>query len=271
MSNDTTYASRNTYVSHGGTAIIELSSEGIIKKIPWPGNVDSRAELSIEALIYAHIGQNDHLVRLISWDSDQCILSLEYMRNGSLEGYLKNETNAITRDQRLIWVEEAIKAVKVRLYCSLLSCPIVDRIEVLHDSDVIHCDVKPENFLVDDKLHLRISDFAGSSIARSTPSVCAPAKYLRPALPSELCSVQDDIFGLGSTIFKIMTGKDPYDDLKDEDVEKQYEAGKFPDTSDLTLGDMISKCWNGDIASVEVLYDLVRSSIESSSSISALQ
>lgn len=118
--------------------------------------------------------------------------------------------------------------------------------------------MKPENFLLDNELRLRISDFAGSSLDQSVPTVCPPSKYSRPNTSLQQFSIQDDIFGLGSTFFKIMTGKDPYDNLSDEDVDKRFKVGDFPDTSDLVLGEVIRKCWEGQIASVQTLCDLIK-------------
>lgn len=45
-------------------------------------------------------------------------------------------------------------------------------LQLLHASDILHCDVGPHNFLLDASLDSKIADFSGSSLNGSCPSVC---------------------------------------------------------------------------------------------------
>jgi serine/threonine protein kinase len=73
------------------------------------------------------------------------------------------------------------------------------------------------------ELDLKISDFGGSSLAGSQPTVTPGSRYLHPDFDWRAPPVfGDDIFSLGSLLYFIMMVKDPYDDRSEEEVEKLY-------------------------------------------------
>lgn len=55
-----------------------------------------------------------------------------------------------------------------------------------------------------------------------------------------------EVFAVGSLIYEISTGKRPYDDIEDDEVESLFRQGVFPGTADVYLGDIIRKCWLGN-------------------------
>lgn len=121
---------------------------------------------------------------------------------------------------------------------------------------MIHCDVKPDNFLLDENLDLKVCDFAGSSLQGSRALVCSSTRFWRPTLPKTPCDAQDDIFGLGSTIYMILTGKEPFGDLESDEVEMRFSAAEFPDTVGLLFDDVMQACWRGR-ASIEEVRGLI--------------
>ncbi|KAL4779036.1 kinase-like domain-containing protein [Aspergillus varians] len=131
--------------------------------------------MRLEAKIYALIGEDPYVPRMIYWSPETCCLTMEYLENGNLKEY-------------------TAKALSV-----------------LHDHQVIPCDLSPRNFL-DSDLNIKIADFGGAS----------------------LCVFGDDIFSLGSLIYFIMTGSYPYRDIPSNDVEELYEVQQFPDISSIT-------------------------------------
>ena len=36
---------------------------------------------------------------------------------------------------------------------------LCDAVKVIHDSQVLHCDLKPHNIIIDDKLNVKVVDF----------------------------------------------------------------------------------------------------------------
>ncbi|KAL2259838.1 hypothetical protein VTK26DRAFT_6337 [Humicola hyalothermophila] len=43
--------------------------------------------------------------------------------------------------------------------------------------------------------------------------------------------------------------KQPHHGLEDYKVERLFKQGKYPDITDVALGDVISKCWEGGFSS----------------------
>jgi len=97
-------------------------------------------DIAKEASIYRRVGPHERLVRVLGHSRDGLIL--EYMKNGALKTYLQAE-NSIPMSQKLNWAYQ---------------------IALLHNNGIIHCDIKPRNFLLDATLNIKIIDFSGSSL-----------------------------------------------------------------------------------------------------------
>lgn len=166
---------------------------------------------------------------------------MEYMPNGCLKDYLAHN-DKISTTQRLHWILEAVEGL-----------------QLLHSANILHCDVEPKNFLLDADLGLRIADFSGSSLKGSHTSTCADARFLPPEFNlHRMPTVQDDLYGFGSTIYSIMTDQYPFQELPSNEVEKLYKAHKFPDVTGISCGEIIERCWRNEFVSAQEIYDLIQ-------------
>ncbi len=96
---------------------------------------------------------------------------------------------------------------------------LCDALDYAHTrANVIHCDLKPANLMVNQRGELKITDFG---IARSlTDSVSrltieqgrsGTLIYMSPQqLNGECCTHLDDIYSLGATIYELLTSKPPF-------------------------------------------------------------
>ncbi|MET1013772.1 MAG: Stk1 family PASTA domain-containing Ser/Thr kinase, partial [Paenisporosarcina sp.] len=85
-----------------------------------------------------------------------------------------------------------------------------------HHNQIIHRDIKPQNILMDDQLHVKITDF-GIAMALSatsftqTNSVLGTVHYLSPEQArGGTATKKSDIYALGIVLFELLTGKLPF-------------------------------------------------------------
>ena len=245
------YIAKGQLLASGSTAFLERLPSGDVVKTPTPTPYYPPLEYRLqsmrtEAQVYKRLGAHPRIPRFIDWDSSACCLTIEYLANGSLGEFIaaraKNpRVNAISLSLRWRWAKQAAEGVRL-----------------LHSHDVIHGDISPRNFLLDGELNLKIADFAGSSFSdshsgeRSEPGSGLEActfpletRFRHPSCEDEvhLPRYEDDIFGLGSLIYFIMTGVYPYGDVESDAVRELFQGSRFPDITGVAYGGVIERCW----------------------------
>ena len=215
--------------------MVERLPSGDAVKSPWPGrrHNDSRRDITLEHTIYQILGPHPCLVSIVAWDPAECVLTMEYMPKGTLKDFLAN-THTVDAAQRIEWARAAAQGL-----------------QLLHEHDIIHSDIKPSNFLLDANLRLKICDFGSASLHGSGATGQSGARFARPKIDTKQPHVQDDIFGLGSTIYFIMTGLYPYQEQSSEQVKTKFEAEEFPDLTGVKNGSTIHKCWTAEYDSAQ--------------------
>lgn len=115
---------------------------------PDPSATKNRKSIAFEAQIYKHLDRHERLVEFLGFDPEKG-LYLEYMPNGTLNDYLKAHQADINTPLRIRWAHEAAAGL-----------------QLLHNHHIIHCDMKPANFLLDATLHLKIRRFLRLDMGR---------------------------------------------------------------------------------------------------------
>lgn len=125
---------------------------------------------------------------------------MEFINGQSLEHYLEMRGGALS-------VPEAV----------YLFNQVAAAVQFAHDRQIIHRDIKPANILLDEAGQLFLADFGivqllgdsrltGTGIATGTPDYMAPEQVLnKPVTPAT------DIYALGGLLYKMITGKRPYE------------------------------------------------------------
>ena len=135
-----------------------------------------------------------------------------------------------------------------------------EALAAVHASNVIHCDVTPRNFMLNDALELHIADFAGSSLSGSRPTIDASPRYRRPGR-SQMPTYADDLFALGSVLYYIQTGHEPYHDIAENEAQDRFKAGIFPETTTLSCGSIIQQCWTGEWDNAQQIFQALNREI----------
>ncbi|XP_021300902.1 G-type lectin S-receptor-like serine/threonine-protein kinase LECRK1 [Herrania umbratica] len=156
------------------------------------GEREFRTEMAV-------IGRTNHrnLVRLLGFcvEGSTKLLVYEYLRNGSLANFLFN-TN-----ERPIWKERARIALDVAKGILYLH----EECEVC----IIHCNIKPQNILLDDSMTAKISDFGLAKLLRpnqtSISGIIGTAGHLAPEWQRNASlSVKADVYSFGVLLLEII-------------------------------------------------------------------
>src|SRR6266404_5379412 len=146
-----------------------------------------------------------HIVRIHDFvhdDRSGCI-SMEYIDGETLSNLrAEKEQRVFEPDEIATWISQ-----------------LCDALGYAHTrANVIHCDLKPANLMVNQRGDLKITDFGiarslGDSASRLTldQGRSGTLIYMSPQqLNGERCTHLDDIYSLGASIYELLTSKPPF-------------------------------------------------------------
>ncbi|PIA16517.1 kinase-like protein [Coemansia reversa NRRL 1564] len=197
-------------VGFGTSGIVGAINDYEVLKMYKTDDQHSINEINREILIYKILGSHENIIGFI--EATERGIKLERMK-GNIRTYI--ESNEVDITDRVKWCKQMCIGMAY-----------------IHEKGVFHCDINASNMFLDKNLNLKIGDFAGSCSENTEPLVMEDARYTLPR-DNYTPNVKSEIFALGSTMYEIMQGKKPYNNLDDEEVEKRYRSQEFPDTSNI--------------------------------------
>ncbi|KAJ7958776.1 Receptor protein kinase [Quillaja saponaria] len=198
------------------------------------GKKEFRAEVSIIGSIHHH-----HLVRLKGFCAEGAhrLLAYEYMANGSLDKWLFKKKK-----------QECLLDWNTRFNIALGTAKGLAYLHEDCDAKIVHCDIKPENVLLDDNFLAKVSDFGMAKLmTREQSHVFTTLRgtrgYLAPEwITNYAISEKSDVYSYGMVLLELIGGRKNFDPTETSEKShfpsyaiKLVEEGKMRDILDSEL------------------------------------
>lgn len=152
-------------------------------------------------------------------EGDIQYIIMEYVDGITLKDYLKEHKLPLN----------AVLEIAVRL---------ADALKHAHSRKIIHCDIKPQNILIDKNLNPKITDFGIAKMISNQTMVYSSAvmgsvHYISPEQANgEQITACSDLYSLGVVLFEMLTGKVPYNGNTAVSVAMMHAEKPIPKLSD---------------------------------------
>ncbi|KAI0035295.1 protein kinase, partial [Vararia minispora EC-137] len=200
----------------------------------------------VKSLSHPSIVKYEGMVR----DENTLSIVLEYAENGSLGQTLK-----------------AFGKLNERLVASYV-VKILEGLDYLHQSDVVHCDLKAANILTTKNGNVKLSDFGVSLNLRAmerelNKDVAGTPNWMAPeVIELKGATTKADIWSLACTVVELLTGRPPYGDIANSMTVMfrivEDDMPPLPEGCSGPLLDFLKTCFNKDPErrpSAEVLFE----------------
>ncbi|KAJ4809554.1 Serine/threonine-protein kinase [Rhynchospora pubera] len=184
-----------------------------------------------------------NLVRLIGFCSEgrHRLLVYEFMKNGSLDAYLFGDGKHLPWPIRF---NIAIGTARGVTYLHEECCDCI-----------VHCDIKPENILLDDNFNAKVSDFGLARLIsakdhrnRTLTSVRGTRGYLAPEWLANLpITSKSDVYSYGMVLLELISGRRNFD-VSEGTSRKKFSLWAF---EEFERGD-IAKILDQRVVSVDL-------------------
>ena len=186
-----------------------IKSQSLLKK----GKIKLLINLFKESGMMVNLNHKN-IVKLISIRPSKTKIIMEYMKGGNLSNVLYNNKNL---------------SLQFKIYCLFEIC---NGLELLHEKNIIHGDLKSINILLDKKYNgddnyptLKLSDFGLSGIKEDicpgqTPGFSAPELY---EINMNNRTIKADIYSFGAVVYEIFKGESPIKNIKiDNNIRRKF-------------------------------------------------
>ena len=176
-----------------------------IKYYPHRRGLDwSLLSREVEKLAELYTSRNIVQLLHVGWNAEPPYYVMEYVENGPLSAMMARGPMS---------TDDAVRIAKE--VCGAL-------IEA-HGAGVLHCDLKPDNVLLDAQMQVRLCDFGQSRMSHERSPALGTLYYMAPE-QADLEAVADarwDVYAVGALLYHMLTGNPPYRTLE---LQQELEA-----------------------------------------------
>lgn len=138
-----------------------------------------------------------------------------------------------------VTLKEYLKEHKLPLNAVLeIAVRLADALQHAHSRNIIHCDIKPQNILIDKYLNPKITDFGIAKMISNqttvyTAAVMGSVHYISPeqAVGGKI-TASSDVYSLGVVLFEMLTGQVPFTGNTAVSVAMMHAEKPVPSLSD---------------------------------------
>lgn len=180
-----------------------------------------------------------NLVRLIGFCSEgrHRLLVYEFMKNGSLDSFL------FAKDEL-----ERVLSWELRFNIALGTARGITYLHEECRDCIVHCDIKPENILLDDKYNAKVSDFGLAKLVnpkdhryRTLTSVRGTRGYLAPEWLANLpITSKSDVYSFGMVLLELVSGRRNFE-LSNETNGKKFSVWAFEEFEKGNVGNILDE------------------------------
>lgn len=169
-----------------------------------------------------------------SLDHDAVIRILEHGTQGKVS-YLVLEKFA-EFNLKQVFQNQGIEVIWVSLAQIVEQC--IGGLHHLHDKGWVHCDIKPDNFLLDEQANVKLIDFTiaqkasrGKMLAmfRKRGAIRGTRSYMSPEqIRGESLDRRSDVYSFGCLLYELMCGKPPFTGESPNDLLNKHLRAPIP-------------------------------------------
>lgn len=183
---------------------VQLENERVACKILKPEFYDDRravSDLKREVLLTRRLRHPHILAVHTFWETDEFrLITMDHVNGSNLSELLVENGRPFTPPELLDWLEQ-----------------IGGALDYAHKAGILHRDVKPANFMVNEARHVLLADFGIARTAREVQArltgelTSGTLLYVSPEqLMGERLDGRSDLYSLAATVYEWLAGSPPF-------------------------------------------------------------
>jgi len=186
---------------------VHLNTEAAIKILHTTLSTSDKQEFLREAQMIAKL-DHQHIVRVLDFDflpdNTPCLV-MEYAAHGSLRQRYPHGKHLTPTD------------ILPYLY------QLAEALTYVHNKKIVHCDIKPENILLDAQNRVLLADFGIATLARQTGQrTSGTPPYMAPEQIQGQPELASDQYALAIMVYEWLCGKRPFTGQANEEIKNKH-------------------------------------------------